>query len=57
MVLIDRLETCGVMILNCMPSAFYPLVESVDDSALARLASLRLVVLGGEPVDLSRLQC
>jgi amino acid adenylation domain-containing protein len=38
--------------LNCTPSAFYPLIE---DGGSERLASLRTVFLGGEPIGTARL--
>ncbi|HEU4594574.1 MAG TPA: amino acid adenylation domain-containing protein, partial [Pyrinomonadaceae bacterium] len=42
--------------LNCTPSTFYPLVESRELAELERLASLRWVVLGGEPIQTARLR-
>ncbi len=42
----------GVTLVNCTPSAFYPLVEA-DAPALA---SLRFAVLGGEPISIPRLR-
>ncbi len=44
----------SVTIINCAPSAFYPLV--VDNINLSGLNSLRLVVLGGEPIHLKQLE-
>ncbi len=41
--------------INCAPSAFYPLVEADRSHHYSRLASLRYVVLGGEPIRLSAL--
>jgi len=41
--------------LNCAPSAFYPLAEQHDVGTGEALASLRYVVLGGEPIALPRL--
>ncbi|WPZ32677.1 non-ribosomal peptide synthase/polyketide synthase [Thalassobaculum sp. OXR-137] len=41
--------------INCTPSAFYPLLEGPRRSAPAALASLRHVVLGGEPIQRDRL--
>lgn len=43
----------GVTLINCAPSVFYSAVES--DADLADLASLRAVVLGGEPIQVGRL--
>ncbi len=46
--------------INCTPSAFYPYLapdapSDVAQAAFAKLASLRYVVLGGEPIHLERL--
>jgi len=43
----------GVRVLNCTPSAFLPLIE--QDNGPERLASVRLVFLGGEPIPVPRL--
>ncbi len=45
-------ERHGITGLNCTPSAFYPLAEEGDPAALA---SLRTVMLGGEPIVAGRL--
>ncbi len=39
--------------INCAPSAFYPLVEEGAEEGFSHLASVRMVVLGGEPIRLS----
>ncbi|MBA2613382.1 MAG: non-ribosomal peptide synthetase, partial [Bacteroidetes bacterium] len=44
----------AVTIINCAPHAFYPLVEDAID--LNDLDTLRLVILGGEPIHLQRLE-
>src|SRR5581483_3260311 len=44
-----------ITLLNCTPSAFYPLIEYDSQSVLARQTFLRSVFLGGEPIALSRL--
>ncbi|NEP87682.1 MAG: amino acid adenylation domain-containing protein, partial [Okeania sp. SIO2C2] len=41
--------------INCAPSVFYPLVELENESNFLNLQSLRYVVLGGEPISVSRL--
>jgi non-ribosomal peptide synthetase component F len=41
--------------LNCTPSAFYPLIEPSENRTFQKLASLRYVFLGGEPIFLTRL--
>ncbi len=43
-----------ITVLNCAPSAFYPLVELTDD--VSRLNSLRHVLFGGEPIRLEHLK-
>ena len=52
--LIDCIEKEEITWINCAPSAFYPLIDNSDD--WGRLASLRYVFLGGEPINLSRVQ-
>ncbi|WP_367871987.1 amino acid adenylation domain-containing protein [Luteolibacter sp. Populi] len=42
----------GITLVNCTPSAFYPLV----DADAAALASIRFAVLGGEPISIPRLR-
>ncbi|HYC29179.1 MAG TPA: amino acid adenylation domain-containing protein, partial [Chitinophagaceae bacterium] len=42
----------NVTIINCAPSAFYQVVEEV--SSYDKLLSVRLLVLGGEPISLQR---
>lgn len=45
-----------ITLINCAPSAVYPLVgEDQSESELARLASLRYMILGGEPIRLENL--
>ncbi len=43
----------GITILNCTPSAFYPLV---DLESFDKLASIRYLFLGGETISLPRLK-
>jgi amino acid adenylation domain-containing protein len=45
-----------VTVLNCTPSAFYPLVDAAAANGYADLASLRFAVLGGEPISIPRLR-
>lgn len=45
--LVADIEKHNVTVVNCAPSAFYPLLESAH-----RIRSLRHVVLGGEPIRL-----
>ena len=48
-------EAHAVDVVNCAPSAFYPLLEFGADRHFHALRSLRHVVLGGEPVDAAKL--
>ena len=45
-----------ITIVNCTPSAFYPLIDTARERDCSDLATLRAVVLGGEPILLSRLR-
>ncbi|MFD2467730.1 amino acid adenylation domain-containing protein [Amycolatopsis silviterrae] len=45
----------GIHVLNCAPSAFYPLLEFGAANGFRALRSLRHVVLGGEPIDAAKL--
>jgi amino acid adenylation domain-containing protein/FkbM family methyltransferase len=44
-----------ITLLNCTPSAFYPLINGADQNAHFQLASLRCLFLGGEPISLRNL--
>ena len=48
------IESEQVSWINCAPSAFYPLQDDSDD--WRRLQSLKYLFLGGEPINLQRLQ-
>ncbi len=50
----DEVESHHVTLINATPSVVYPLDEFADDG-LQRLTSLKSIVLGGEPIDRSRL--
>lgn len=45
-----------VTLINCTPSAFYPLVDAAAGENYIALRSLRFAVLGGEPISISRLR-
>ena len=45
-----------VTLVNCTPSAFYPLVEHGGAPGHERLSSLRVALLGGEPIPIPRLR-
>lgn len=46
----------GVTVINCTPSAFYPLVDAAAAGGFEDIASLRFAVLGGEPISIPRLR-
>lgn len=46
----------SITLINCTPSAFYPLVEPFNDSIAQTLESLRVAFLGGEPISVSRVR-
>ena len=46
----------GVTLINCTPSAFYPLIDAAASSGYEALSSLRYAVLGGEPISVSRIR-
>jgi amino acid adenylation domain-containing protein len=46
----------GVTLINCTPSAFYPLFDAAASEGYAALASLRFAILGGEPISIPRLR-
>jgi acyl-coenzyme A synthetase/AMP-(fatty) acid ligase len=50
------METGQITLINCAPSAFYPLVEEVGPEGWQRFNTLRQVCLGGEPINFSRLK-
>lgn len=45
-----------ITLVNCTPSAFYPLVEASAADGFTSLSSLRFAVLGGEPISIPRLR-
>jgi amino acid adenylation domain-containing protein len=46
----------GITLLNCTPSAFYPLIEPFEEKIASMLASLRVIFLGGEPISIARIK-
>jgi amino acid adenylation domain-containing protein len=50
-----QIQRHGITMINCTPSAFYPLIEPPTEEAFNRLASLRFAFLGGEPISIPRL--
>ncbi|MDX1935262.1 MAG: non-ribosomal peptide synthetase [Capsulimonadales bacterium] len=52
----EQIRHAGISLLNCTPSAFYPLVQEVSAEELRAVSSLRCVFLGGEPISVPRLR-
>lgn len=50
------IEQQKITMVNCTPSAFYPLIQPLSDSTAEALQSLRLVFLGGEPISTRRVK-
>jgi non-ribosomal peptide synthetase component F len=46
----------NITLINCTPSAFYPLIEPLSEERVLRLSSMRIVFLGGEPISIPRLR-
>jgi surfactin family lipopeptide synthetase A len=53
--LIKQIYEQQITLINCTPSTFYPLIEHLQPQEWGQLASLRYLVLGGEPIALQRL--
>lgn len=53
--ILGLIRTHGITLINCTPSAFYPLVDAAG-ADFAALSSLRFAVLGGEPISIPRLR-
>ncbi len=45
-----------VTIVNCTPSAFYPIIDAAASDGFQSISSLRFAVLGGEPISIPRLR-
>jgi amino acid adenylation domain-containing protein len=45
----------SITVVNCTPSAFYPLIEGLNEEDLVKLQCLRSLLLGGEPLAIQRL--
>ena len=54
--IVDSIYRSQITLLNCTPSAFYPLIKSADPANLKKVSSLRHVFLGGEPISIQRLR-
>ncbi|HVJ45582.1 MAG TPA: amino acid adenylation domain-containing protein [Luteolibacter sp.] len=46
----------AVTLVNCTPSAFYPLVDAAATDGYGSLSTLRFAVLGGEAISIPRLR-
>ncbi|HEU4767478.1 MAG TPA: amino acid adenylation domain-containing protein, partial [Pyrinomonadaceae bacterium] len=55
MPIVDTIAEAEITVVNCTPSAFYPLVETAGPG-FQKLAPLTHVFLGGEPINVSRLR-
>ncbi|MCX8130380.1 MAG: amino acid adenylation domain-containing protein [Clostridia bacterium] len=51
----ELIQKENISIINCTPSAFYPLMDFNKDTGFKRLKSLRWVFLGGEPINVNKL--
>ncbi|HLP59571.1 MAG TPA: amino acid adenylation domain-containing protein, partial [Candidatus Deferrimicrobium sp.] len=45
-----------ITLINCAPSVFYPLIEANGDTGFTKLKFLRKIILGGEPIQVDKLQ-
>lgn len=54
--LLDLIERERITHINCTPSAFYPLLEDATSDTWRQLSSLRFLALGGEGIQLARLE-
>lgn len=52
----QQISDHDISLINCTPSAFYPLIETPPTSCWNRLSSLKTVFLGGEPISIPRLK-
>ncbi len=52
---IKTISEAEITLVNCTPSAFYPLVE-MGGPRFQKLSTLKHVFLGGEPINVSRLR-
>jgi amino acid adenylation domain-containing protein len=53
---LNTIDAQKITLMNCAPSPFYPLIENQSAESLRKLASLRIVFLGGEPISGARLK-
>lgn len=54
--ILDLIRKHGITLINCTPSAFYPIVDACAADNFDALSSLRFAVLGGETISIPRLR-
>ncbi|HKV35338.1 MAG TPA: amino acid adenylation domain-containing protein, partial [Pyrinomonadaceae bacterium] len=57
--LLTAISEAEITLVNCTPSAFYPVVETaglIVQKGFQKLSTLKHVFLGGEPINVSRLR-
>jgi amino acid adenylation domain-containing protein len=52
----ELMEREEITLMNCTPSAWYPVVEESESRQWAQLANVRTVFLGGEVINVERLR-
>ncbi|TYP76741.1 non-ribosomal peptide synthetase [Paenibacillus methanolicus] len=52
----NLIQDSRITIINCAPSAFYPLMDFNQETNFVRLSSLKRVFLGGEPIHNRRIR-
>ncbi|MDJ0835579.1 MAG: amino acid adenylation domain-containing protein [Acidobacteriota bacterium] len=55
-IMLRTIQSQAVVLMNCVPSMFYPVLALSSKQNYEPLQSLRYVALGGEPTDLERLR-
>ncbi len=54
--IVNTINEQQITMVNCAPSALYPLIEQAQKQHYLQLSSLRLTLLGGEAIDLAKLR-
>ncbi|MHB1392564.1 MAG: amino acid adenylation domain-containing protein [Clostridia bacterium] len=52
---LDLIHKYSITMVNCTPSTFHMILESVKNQDFTKLKTLRYVFLGGEPINISKL--
>lgn len=55
-IILKAIHDHQVTLVNCAPSAFYPVVELAKSENFEKLSSLRYLILGGEPIRVDALK-